>query len=289
MRVPFLLLTPCCVALGLAAAAWSGHMVDAPLAAVVLAGALAAHVAVNMLNEWSDFRTGVDARTVRTPFSGGSGSLLADPQAAPWVLAGGLLALALTMATGLWLLARSGPALLPLGLLGLALAAGYTPWITRQPLACLLAPGVGIGGLMVAGTAMAVAGRNVPSAWMAALAPVAQVSGLLLLNQFPDVDADRAAGRRHIPLLWGRPVAARLFAALTGLAYVAIAAGAASGATPPGTLLGLATLPLAALTARDALRHADDVPHLLPAMGRNVAVVLATPLLMAGGGLWLGR
>ena len=143
MRVPFLLLTPCCVALGLAAAAWSGHAVDVRLASIVLVGALAAHGAVNMLNEWSDFRTGVDARTVRTPFSGGSGSLLADPGAAPWVLAGGLLALAVTIATGLWLTARTGPGLLLVGLLGVALAAGYTPWITRQPLACLLAPGVG--------------------------------------------------------------------------------------------------------------------------------------------------
>lgn len=289
MRVPFLLLTPCCVALGLAAAAWSGASIALATALTVLAGALAAHVAVNMLNEWSDFRTGVDAHTTRTPFSGGSGALLADPGAAPWVLAGGLLALALTLAVGLWLLARTGPALLPLGLLGVLLAGGYTPWITRQPLACLMAPGIGIGGLMVAGSALAVAGHPVPSAWAVAWTPVAQVSGLLLLNQFPDVDADRAAGRRHVPLLWGRPAAARLFALLTAAAYAALLAAVAAGQAPAGVLLGLVTAPLAAWTARDALRHADDIPGLLPAMGRNVVVVLATPLLMAGGGLCLGR
>ena len=33
------------------------------------------HVAVNALNEASDMTTGIDLRTTRTPFSGGSGTL----------------------------------------------------------------------------------------------------------------------------------------------------------------------------------------------------------------------
>jgi 1,4-dihydroxy-2-naphthoate octaprenyltransferase len=288
LRPPFLLLTPVCVALGAASAAWAGHTVVPAALALVLAGALAAHASVNLFNEWFDFRSGLDAITSRTPFSGGSGALPAQPAAASWVLAAALATLAISAAVGLWLLATRGPALLPLGLVGLALVAGYTPWITRHPLACLLAPGLGFGPLMVGGTQVALSGVHEPLAYVASLVPLALVSGLLLLNQFPDVDADRRVGRRHLPLLRGRPWAARLLGALLAGAFGALALGVLAGVLPRGAVLGLAMAPLAWSVARGARRHADDLPALVPVMGRNVVLVLLTPVLMALGGLWKG-
>lgn len=288
LRGPFLLLTPACVVLGLAAAHWSGQPVAAADAAAVLLGALAAHASVNMLNEWHDWKSGLDAQTQRTPFSGGSGSLQAEPRAAPWVLALGLALLGLAMAVGLALVWRHGLALLPLGLVGVLLVLAYTPWITRHPGLCLLAPGLGFGPLMTAGSAVAVSGRHPGAAYAASLVPLMLVSGLLLLNQFPDVDADRRAGRRHLPMQLGRPRAARWLAALLASAYAALGAGVAAGLLPRGALLGLLVAPLAWTVARDAQRHADDMAALPPVMGRNVAVVLATPVLMALGG-WFWR
>ena len=286
-RVPFLLLPPVCVGLGFAAASWSGHPVGTLRAALVLLGAICAHVSVNMLNEWADFRSGLDAITVRTPFSGGSGAQPADPQAVGKVLTGGIVALLVTAGIGLWLLATQGAALLPIGLAGLLLLATYTPWITHHPLACLLAPGLGFGPLMTGGAAAAVAGVLVPQAFVASLVPLALVSGLLLLNQFPDVEADRTVGRQHIPLLWGRPRAAGVLAALFAFAYAALMGGVLAGALTRGAMAGLLTAPLAWSVARDARRYADDLPRLVPAMGRNVALTLLTPLLMAAGGSWL--
>ena len=288
LRLPFLALTPACVLLGWAAAGWAGYEVMPAQALPVLAGALAAHAAVNLLNEWHDFRSGLDATTRRTPFSGGSGALPARPDAAPAVLAAALAALALAAAIGLWLLARQGWALLPVGLAGLALVLAYTPWLTRHPWACLLAPGLGFGPAMVVGTAVALTGRHLAPAWAASLVPLALVSGLLLLNQFPDVEADRGVGRRHLPLLRGRRWAARLLAVLIGAAFVALVAGAVAGALPRGTLLALAAAPLALQVARGALRHADEPHALAPAMARNVVLVLLVPLLMVAGG-WLWR
>ena len=70
---------------------------------------------------------------------------------------------------------------------------------------------------MVVGTHIAVAGRYDTAAGIAALVPFFLVSALLLLNQFPDVEADREAGRRHLPIVWGRPRAAHVFVALYAL------------------------------------------------------------------------
>ena len=74
-RLPFLVLTPACVLLGLASVHWTHDHLDLLMAALVMLGALAAHVSVNAFNEYLDFRSGLDAMTKPTPFSGGSGVL----------------------------------------------------------------------------------------------------------------------------------------------------------------------------------------------------------------------
>jgi 1,4-dihydroxy-2-naphthoate octaprenyltransferase len=283
MRVPFLALSIVCVALGVATAWHAEGRVAWPLAALSLVAALTAHVSVNAFNEYLDFRSGLDLHTQRTPFSGGSGALPADPSAAPLALAIAVVSLAIVAAIGLWLVSVRGTVLLPLGIAGVVLIVAYTSWITRNPYACLVAPGLGFGPLMVVGTHVAVAGRYDTAAGIAALVPFFLVSALLLLNQFPDVEADREAGRRHLPIVWGRPRAARVFVALYALAYLSLVAGVLAGALPWPCLLGLVTLTLAVPAARDVLRHPDDVKVLLPAMGRNVMVNLATPAFVATG------
>jgi 1,4-dihydroxy-2-naphthoate octaprenyltransferase len=283
MRVPFLALTLACVALGVATAYHATGRVAWEYAAPAFVAALAAHVSVNALNEYLDFRSGLDLRTRRTPFSGGSGALPADPSAAPLALALAVVSLAIAIACGLWLVVARGSALLPLGVAGVALVLGYTSWLTRNPYACLVAPGLGFGPLVVVGTHIAVAGRYDSVAGVASLVPFFLVDALLLLNQFPDVEADREAGRRHLPIVWGRPRAARVLVALYALAYGSLLGGVLAGTLPLLCLLGLATAPLAFAAARGAIRHADEPQSLLPAMGRNVIVNLATPVLVAIG------
>lgn len=287
LRLPFLALTPACVALGLVLAWGDTGAPPWPRAALVLLGALAAHASVNVLNEWHDARSGLDALTRRTPFSGGSGALPAAPGALGAALVLGCALLAAAAACGLvllWVLPMAARlALLPLGLAGLALVVAYTPWITRYPLACLLAPGLGFGPLMVLGTQLALAGHVTGAGMLVSLLPWLGVSGLLLLNQFPDVDADRAVGRRHLPMLWGRPRAARLLATLLALGPALLLVAVLARWLPPGAALGLLILPLAWQVARGAIAHADDLPALLPTMGRNVALSLLTPLLVAIG------
>ena len=58
-RAPFLLLPPTLVAAGAAAAAWDGAFSWARTL-LALIGLVSLHMAVNILNEWSDMRTGID-------------------------------------------------------------------------------------------------------------------------------------------------------------------------------------------------------------------------------------
>jgi 1,4-dihydroxy-2-naphthoate octaprenyltransferase len=290
-RPHFLSLTLVCVLVGLSTAVLSqaqAHWRYLPLA---LVGALAAHISVNVLNDHFDFRSGLDLRTRPTPFSGGSGILPAGLMPPQTALIFGLAALAVTAMVGIFFVVvyrAQGLLLLPLGVLGLLVVFFYTQHLTRSPWLCLVAPGLGFGPLMVLGTHFALTGSYNWAAFAASLVPGFLISDLLLLNQFPDLEADAAAGRRHILIVWGRAASARVYAALLVATYVWPVVAAVAGLLPWGALLCLLTLPLAIPTLLGVLRHAEELEALVPFLGKNVLVTLSTPSLLALG-LFLSR
>ena len=283
MRLNFLLLTPACVVLGLAAARWRGYPIDWIHVLLIAAGAVAAHIAVNALNEYADFRSGLDHRTTRTPFSGGSGALPAHPDKAPFALATGLVALGVTAAVGIVFVLIHGWKLLPLGLLGILVIIAYTPRLTRNWLLCLIAPGLGFGPLMVMGTEFCLTGSYSWSGVLASLTPFFLVNNLLLLNQFPDLSPDRSVGRRHVIIVAGLERGVMVYGLFLLGAYAAPVVGWLMGVLPAGVLLGLLTAPLAVQTFGGVRADYRDLARLMPNLGKNVVLNLATPVLMAVG------
>jgi 1,4-dihydroxy-2-naphthoate octaprenyltransferase len=229
----------------------------------------------------------VDAHTQRTPYSGGSGTLQAHPELAKSTLAMAWATLGITGLIGLYFLSVWGWKALPIGIAGLALLYGYTVWMVYQPALCLIAPGLGFGPLMVLSTHFALTGAFSWQALVASLVPFFLVSNLLLLNQFPDVEADRTAGRKHFPILLGRTVSGYIYIAFLIAAYMVVVLGVFFGLLPPYSLLALLTVVFAVQIIRNVLANSENVPALLPAMGQNVIVNLLTPVLLAVG-LFIG-
>ena len=284
MRPPFLLLTPATMMLGLATAfqETGGNINFFHFFLALLAG-VCAHVSVNTLNEFSDFRTGLDSHTCRTPFSGGSGSLQIRPDLAWLSLATGILTSLITAGVGIFFIMKYGLGLLPLLIAGLAVVVAYTPVMTHSPVACLIAPGLGFGTIMVLGTHFILTGHySFPSLW-ASFIPFFLVNDLLLLNQFPDVDADKKAGRRHFPLTIGREKSSLIYSWQLGLSYLVIISGVLTGIFPWPAILGLLTLPLAVSAAKGARKYHDNMEMLLPVLKKNVLLNLLTPAFTAVG------
>jgi 1,4-dihydroxy-2-naphthoate octaprenyltransferase len=282
-RVPFLILTPACVALGVGTAHWTAGQVNVLHALLALVGAMAAHISVNALNEYVDFKTELDFHTTRTPFSGGSGTLPERPELAGQALGLGLVTLVITGLIGLTFVWIRGVGLLPLGLLGLVTIVVYTPWLARVPFLCLLAPGLGFGTFMVMGTDYVLTGEYSWTAFVASLVPFFLVSDLLLLNQFPDAEPDREVGRKHYPIVIGQRPSSIIYGAFLFLAHLSVVAGVLLGLLPAASLLGLLTLILVIPTARGAYLHANDMEKLAPFLGFNVIINVVTPLLVAVG------
>jgi 1,4-dihydroxy-2-naphthoate octaprenyltransferase len=283
MRLPFLILTPACVALGFGTALWTQGNVSTFQVIMVLVGAIAAHISVNSFNEYFDFKSGLDFHTQRTPFSGGSGTLPAKPHMAKHALFIAIATFSIVITIGLYFLIMRGPALLPIGAMGLFLLIFYTPWIAHHPFLCLVAPGLGFGPFMVIGTHIALTGSYSWTALVASLIPFFLVSNLLLLNQFPDVEADRDVGRKHLPIVIGRRASSLLYVGFLVMAYIALIWGVYSQYLPRASLIGLATAALAVPVSLGAYRYAENVKKLIPAMGINVAINILTPVLVSIG------
>jgi 1,4-dihydroxy-2-naphthoate octaprenyltransferase len=246
---------------------------------VGLIGLLAAHVAVNVLNEWSDLRTGIDLRTVPTPFSGGSGTLPSGALSPRAAFRFGLAASAVALAVGLWFVARVGWVILPFVVVGGSLVFGYTEGLARHGLG-EMAAGLGLGGLPVAGAALIQDGALGPAAIAAAVPATLMTFNLLLINEFPDEAADREGGRRHLVILLGRIPAARLYAIAGLLTPAAVVAGIALDALPTMCLVAVApSLLLVKPLAWALSAPAGDVP--IPALGANVVWNLSTNLVLA--------
>lgn len=283
MRLPFVILAPACALVGLGTATWSTGKINWLYFSLAMIGAVASHISVNVFNEYFDFRTGLDARTQRTPFSGGSGTLQSHPELAPLALALAWSAFTIAALVGVYFTVVWGWGTLPIWIAGLILLFSYTLWIVKFPLLCLIAPGLGFGPLMVLSTHFALTGRYSIQAFIASLIPFFLVSNLLLLNQFPDVEADRSIGRSHYPIVMGRRVSGFIYIGFLIAAYLVIGFGVFFGYLPRLALLALLTLVLAVQVIRNVLRNSDNIPALIPALGQNVLINLATPVLLAVG------
>ena len=108
MRFPFLILTPVSIFLGYTTSLSHVENISHFDLWLVLAGALLAHISVNTFNEYYDFRSGLDFKTVKTPFSGGSGALIESPDAADHILYTAVISLAVTILIGFYFTVNLG-------------------------------------------------------------------------------------------------------------------------------------------------------------------------------------
>ena len=280
IRLPFLLLAPVCVFLAAGLAFSMTGEIDWGLLSLILFGAISAHIGVNALNEYQDFHSGLDLQTERTPFSGGSGTLPENPHLAPLALKISVVAITLTVLSGLVLIYLQGSELLLPGLSGLVLIVLYTKVINRYPLICLLSPGLGFGILMVGGSYFALTGSYNKEVFLVSLIPFFLVNNLLLLNQFPDVSADREAGRRHILTQHGFKSGSLVYLLFLLLAALALIASVYLGILPLYSLSGLLLIAIGVPVYKAANNTDSDIALLIPYMGANVGMVLLIPVLL---------
>ena len=284
-RPQFLLLSVVLAFLGTSIAWYDGafHLGHAVLAFI---GLLLCHISVNVLNDYYDYISGIDLKTRRTPFSGGSGFLPAASLNPRHVLWFGLTCFLLAVPIGIYFVLVSGWPLLPLLIIATICILLYTPLLTKLGWP-EWAPGIGLGALPILGAYFIQTGEYTLPAVVASIPSGILVHNLLLLNEFPDAEADKTAGRKTLPITMGGRGAGIVYSVLTVILYLWIIAWVAAGLMPVFCLIALATLPFAVRAIRGALSYQDE-SKLMPAMANNVLVVLLTQLLLGIGYILAG-
>jgi 1,4-dihydroxy-2-naphthoate octaprenyltransferase len=280
-RPQFLLLSVTLVLLG-TAISWHEGYFDLLKFVLTLLGLLLAHSSVNILNDYFDYKSGIDLEVTRTPFSGGSGILPAGLLKPKGVYIYGVGCLLAALAIGIYLTTISGWQLLPMIILGGLVIYFYTSHLTKWLVGEFWA-GLGLGILPVMGTYFVQTGRYSVEAFVASLASGFLTANLLFLNEFPDVEADKKGGRYHLVIALGPKNASRLYTGLMVMTYICVVGGVVFKLMPPLSLIAFHSIFFAFKAVRLALKHYDNVQELLPALKANVLTVLVTNAFLALG------
>jgi len=281
-RANFLPLTIVIVLAGLAAAFYSHRSILPIDAVLVMMGALLTHASVNAFNNYFDYRSKIDAKTPKTPFSGGVNVLVEGIMKPSEALAVCLFTIIGAALIGIYFLVRLFNVLLPLIVYGAFIIVLYTPVLSRAPALSEIVAGSGFG-LMGLGVYVTQTGL-IDATGVAILIPITILVALLLfLNEFPDAEVDRVGGRRHIVILLGKRGSAWLYVTGQAATYVSIILAVAIGDAPFPVLLSLLSLPIAYKAAQLTLKNYNRTSDLVPALGLNVLFILSTISLMACG------
>ncbi|HSB07272.1 MAG TPA: prenyltransferase, partial [Thermodesulfobacteriota bacterium] len=217
-RFHFILLTVINVSLGAAVAVYQGSLMNWGYFILAMVGSILVHMTVNVINDYYDYVDEIDLNTQRTPFSGGSGILpshLLRPRQAFWFAT---LCLLIAMGIGIYFVLVRGWLLLPLLLIAGFSAYFYNVYLSKWMMGELFA-GLNLGALLILGSYFVQAGRYGWEVVVASLAPSILISNLLFLNEFPDDEADRKGGRKHLVISLGRRDSSYLFVAFLSASY----------------------------------------------------------------------
>lgn len=245
-----------------------------------LFGSVMIQIGTNLVNDVVDFSKGADTEERTGPTRVTQTGLLTSRQVWTGVLAtfglAGLAGLYLTLTAG-WPVAALGLSAI---IAGIAYTAGPFPlaYIGLGDLFVFIFFGLGA----VCGTVFVTSGSLPEGAWWAGAAAGALIVNILVVNNIRDIDTDRAAGRRNIPVVFGRRVAEWEFASMLALAFAVPPILICKGFASPWALLSYLSFPQG-IRLWSTLRSGLKGPPLNPLLGQTAQMALRYCLLLAVG------
>jgi 1,4-dihydroxy-2-naphthoate octaprenyltransferase len=157
----------------------------------------------------------------------------------------------------------------------------YTKWINRGAFLCLISPGLGFGTLIIGGTYFCITGSFNSSMWLITLIPFLLINNLLLLNQYPDIDADKSIGRNHLPIRFGVKVSTAVYIIFTVSAQLLLLYLVFSAQLPGYALLAIFPMLLSYVSIIGMVDLGENIATEPKFLAANVACSVLTPLVLA--------
>ncbi len=236
---------------------------------LVMFGLILNHMALNMTDDYYDFRHLVDAFASdgRNPYTGGSGLLSSgaiQPEKMKRVF---ITFYVVAIGIGLFLGIMRGPFIILLLIVGFFCAYFYTAppiqfgYRGLGEIAQLLCfgPGIGLGAYYVQ------AQRISWEAFWGTLPFGIMLFSMITINEIPDYAEDRRGGKLNLVARFGRKAGVWLFILSLLSAYGAIIAGVLLGRVPRLGLISLLTFPIAMKTLSILRSFYEDPIKMAPA------------------------
>jgi len=277
IRVRFLLASVIAVLVGLALN-WSQNETIAYFDAILtFAGVLALHASVDLLNDYWDFKRGIDTKTTRTKMSGGTGVLPEGLLKPSTVYRAGVLFLILGSLIGSYFVITYG--ILIAIILGFAILSIYF-YSTKIVDSGLGEFFVGVKGSMIVIGAFYIQSGEVNIESILAGMIVGTLSSLVLfIASFPDHDADKSKGRKTLVIVVGKEKATKLFWIFPLFAYSIILIGISLNLFPLLSLICFLSLPLMIKSGLGLQKNYNSVSDLVPFMSSSLKSSRITGIL----------
>ena len=279
IRVRFLFASIIAVINGLTLSFWKYGAFDITYAILTCGGVICLHASVDLLNDYWDYRRGIDKATKRTKFSGGTGILPENLLKPKTVYVAGILFLLLGSLIGMYFVAIRGITIAIILAFAILSIYFYSTKIVN----------VGLGELFVAiKSAMIVIGTFYVQTGLIDMAALyigiivgTLSASVLFVNSFPDYDADRDSGRRTLVIILGKKRGAKLLPLLVSVSYGLIVVGILLGYTKLYSLISFVSIPVAVRAIKQLEENNQKVEKLVPAMTTTLLYSRITGILLA--------
>jgi 1,4-dihydroxy-2-naphthoate octaprenyltransferase len=264
IRVRFLLASVIAVSVGLAINWYQNSTIDPLDAVLTFAGVLALHASVDLLNDYWDYKRGIDTITKRTKMSGGTGVLpegLLQPLS---VYRAGIGFLILGSVIGFYFVFTNG--IIIAAILGFAIISiyFYSTKIVDSGLAEFF---VALkGAMIVLGTYFIQSNQITIDSILGGIVIGVLSSLVLFIASFPDHDADKSKGRKTLVIAVGKKNATSLFWIFPAISYSMIILGVFISVFPILSLITLFSIPLVVKAGFGLKKNFDSVSELEPSM-----------------------
>ncbi len=255
IRIKFLLASVIAVSLGLALSYWQTKTLDVASAAITMGGVILLHASVDLLNDYSDYKRGIDTITKRTKFSGGTGVLPEGLLKPSTVYYAGIICLILGSFVGVYFVMLHGWIIA--AILGFAVLSiyFYSTKIVDSGLGEIF---VGIkGSMIVLGTMFIQTEQILPTNILAGIIAGTLSAFVLFITSFPDHDADKQKGRKTLVIVLGKVQAANLYVVFPCVVYGLVMLGIVLNLLPVHSAMVFATMPLV-FQARKKIKSSLD-------------------------------
>jgi 1,4-dihydroxy-2-naphthoate octaprenyltransferase len=282
LRLPFLTGSLFPVAAATALAYYTDHAWNFLFFGLTALGVAGLHLGANLINDYYDARGSDPLNRNFTPFSGGSRVIQNGELSPAQVRTMAYLLWGLGVGCGLGLIYLGRPWVALVGLLGLAAALCYS----ASPVQ-LMSGGLGelliflaFGPLLSWGAYYVQTGKLSLVGAMVSLPLAFLITAIIWINEFPDLEADLAAAKRHLMARLGLKVSRWVYAALMLAPFVSLFVLMEIFHLPDLIVAGLMPLPLAVRAMRLVWRTPPTEPEFVTAQALTIQTHFFTGLTL---------